>query len=359
MKMTPALLVIGGFLVFLASISIMVFIPAAMFHPSPSEIWRPLTQEEDEGNQLYVSNGCSYCHSQFIRVTDWGHGAQRIAEAGDYISRRPSILGTERTGPDLSQEGGEHPDDWHVAHFTNPRFTSPISVMPSWDFLGKKKIARLIAYMQGEGMKMADYRVQRQQYWKVPAVAAYQSGPDENVQWLHEHVPEVWQNMPNPYPASDEARLRGKKMYQQFCIGCHGPIGDGQGPAAPYLDPPPLNFTTLRRHLAQGRYIGGIFYYQIMNGITGTAMPYFKRALESEKIWDLSNYVAVDFVGYTDAETEPLGIDASYENKWVNPYLTPPQAEQQATLPFTTTQPEPNDAQPPPQGHGRMLMPRK
>ena len=30
-----------------------------------------------------------------------------------------------------------------------------------------------------------------------------------------------------------------------------------------------------------------------MNGITGTAMPYFKRDLESEKIWDVSNYVAV------------------------------------------------------------------
>jgi cytochrome c oxidase cbb3-type subunit 2 len=324
--MTPALLVIGGLLVFLASISIMVFIPATMFHPTPSDIWRPLTSEEEEGNLLYVKNGCSYCHSQFIRVIDWDVGAQRIAEAGDYVGRNPVILGTERTGPDVSQEGGEHSDDWHVAHFTNPRYTSPISVMPSWEFLGPKNIAKLIAYMQAEGLKSADYRVDRQKYWKSQATAAYRSGADKNVEWLHDHIPEVWRNMPNPYPASDEANLRGKKMYQEFCIGCHGSVGDGQGPAAPYLDPPPLNFTTLRRNLVQGKYIGGIFYYQIMNGITGTAMPYFKRELESEKIWDVGNYVAVTFLAYTDSGIQPRGIDAAYEPEWENPYK-PPAAE--------------------------------
>ena len=329
MKMTPALLIIGGLLVFWASISIMTIIPALSFHPLPSEIWRPLTPQEEQGNLLYVRNGCSYCHSQYIRVTDWGHGAQRIADAGDYIDRQPSILGTERTGPDLSQEGGERPDDWHLAHFVNPRFTSPTSLMPSWEFLGREKIATLIAYMQSEGLKGADYRVSRQNYWKTQATAAYRSGADKNIEWLHGHVPEVWRNMPNPYPASPEGIERGHKMYQEFCINCHGPIGDGEGPAAAYLDPPPLNFTTLRRNLVQGKYIGGIFYYQIMNGVTGTAMPYFKRALESEKIWDLSNYVAVSFVGYTDAGIEPRGIEASYENRWENPYKTPQQLGEQ------------------------------
>ncbi len=206
---------------------------------------------------------------------------------------------------------------------------------------GRKEDRLLIAYMQAEGLKAADYRVERQKYWKAEAAAAYQSGPDSNVQWLHGHIPEVWQNMPNPYPASDEARLRGKKMYQEFCIGCHGPVGDGEGPAAAYLDPPPLNFTTLRRNLVQGKYIGGIFYYQIMNGITGTAMPYFKRAFESEKIWDLSNYVAVEFVGYTDAGIEPKGIDVSYENRWVNPYLTPQEAEQRESCPLRRPAPNP------------------
>jgi hypothetical protein len=73
-----------------------------------------------------------------------------------------------------------------------------------------------------------------------------------------------------------------------------------------------------------------------MNGITGTSMPYFKRALESEKIWDVSNYVGVYFIGYTDADIEPKGIDAAYEGQWFNPYATPQEAEKMDVLPFTT-----------------------
>ena len=52
---------------------------------------------------------------------DWDIGSERIALSGDYVQDRPHLVGTERTGPDLSQEGGEHPDDWHWAHFTNPQ----------------------------------------------------------------------------------------------------------------------------------------------------------------------------------------------------------------------------------------------
>jgi len=73
----------------------------------------------------------------------------------------------------------------------------------------------------------------------------------------------------------------------------------------------------------ENKYIGGIFYYQIMNGITGTGMPYFKKHMESEKIWDLANYLAVSFLGYTDANIEPRGIDASYEEQWQNRYPPP------------------------------------
>jgi cytochrome c oxidase cbb3-type subunit 2 len=128
------------------------------------------------------------------------------------------------------------------------------------------------------------------------------------VQWLHSMVPEPWRRLPNPYPASAAAMERGRRIYQSFCIGCHGPIGDGMGPAQPLLNPPPLNFTILRNRGISG----GILYYQIMNGITGTAMPYFKRELESEKIWDVSHYVAVTLIGESDAGGEPRGIEAAY-----------------------------------------------
>jgi cytochrome c oxidase cbb3-type subunit 2 len=342
MRMTLAILIVAGLLVFWASISILFLLPVVTFHPSPSDVWRPLYSEEEEGHRLFVRNGCTYCHSQFIRIVDWGVGATRIAEAGDYAGRQPPLLGTERTGPDLSNVGGLHPDDWHVAHFIDPRYTSPVSLMPNWEFLGEKSINRLIAYMQAEGGKHADFRVARQRHWKGLALAAYQAGANRNIEWLHSRIPEGWRVVPNPYPATEEALLRGKKIYQKFCIGCHGLIGDGQGPAARYLHPPPLNFTTLRRHLVEGKYIGGILYHQIMNGITGTAMPYFKIHLDSATIWDVSNYVAVSFIGYTDAGLAPKGIEASYEGKWTNPYQTPAELGELRGVPSGANESEPN-----------------
>src|SRR5258708_16272174 len=35
----------------------------------------------------------------------------------------------------------------------------------------------------------------------------------------------------------------GKKNYQRWCIGCHGPFGDGNGENAPWIDPKPRDFT--------------------------------------------------------------------------------------------------------------------
>jgi len=310
MKMTPIAIVSGSLLILLAVVLVVVILPYANTNKTiPSDMFRNRSAVEAEGRDLYVRNGCVYCHTQSIRSVDWGLGAERIAEAGDYIKDHPILLGSQRTGPDLSQQGGEHPDDWHLAHFINPRFTRPLSIMPPFEFLKAKKIERLTRYVQGLGMKHADKRMERQTFWKQKSIAAYESGVDQNVAWIHDNVPKGWHDIPTPYPATEAGLARGRKIYQDFCFGCHGPVGDGMGPAQPYIYPPPLNFTILK-----GRGVsGGIIYYQIMNGITGTAMPYFKKELESEKIWDVGNFIAKYFINEIDANTEPKGIDASYE----------------------------------------------
>jgi cytochrome c oxidase cbb3-type subunit 2 len=309
LKMTPTVVVLGGIFILAVIVFTVVYWPWATKVEQPSDIFRFRTTQEDEGRQLYIDNGCINCHSQSVRLVDWGLGAERIAQAGDYVTDRPILLGSIRTGPDLSQAGGEHPDDWHIAHFINPRYTRPNSIMPPWEFLGKENIETLTRYVQGLGFKMADSRMERQVYWKKESTKAYEAGPDENVKWLHDNVPEGWRNVPNPYPTTEAGLARGHKIYQDFCLGCHGPVGDGMGPAQPWIYPPPLNFTILK-----GRGVsGGILYYQIMNGITGTAMPYFKRDLESQKIWEVGDYVAVYFIGESDANADPRGIDASWE----------------------------------------------
>jgi cytochrome c oxidase cbb3-type subunit 2 len=292
MRMNLNVVIFGSIAVVWAAFVAVVVVPTATISQRPSDIWRPLSDREARGRLVFIANGCTYCHSQYVRPQDWGLGAERIAQPGDYR--------------------GEHPDDWHVAHFTNPRTTRPLSLMPRFEFLGKADMDLLTDYVQSLGGKGADYRVARQEYWKKEATAAYLAGPDANLKWIHSHVPDVWLNMPNPYPPDSGAVARGQQVYQVFCIGCHGAVGDGKGIAAPYLMPPPLDFTTLKRNLPQGKYIGGLLYYQIMNGITGTAMPYFKKDLESAKIWDVSNFVAHNFVGYTDYEVPPVGLDGAY-----------------------------------------------
>ena len=234
MKMTPLSVIIGSLLILGAVVFVAVIMPNADTSKNlPTDLLRARSVEENKGRALYIANGCVYCHSQSIRSIDWGLGALRIAQAGDYLLDRPILLGSERTGPDLSQEGGEHPDDWHAAHFINPRSTRPLSIMPPFGFLEKMSRGYLIRYVQGLGLKQADLRMKRQADWKKASIKAYEAGPEANVKWLHEMVPEGWRNIPNPYPTTAVGLARGHKIYQDFCLGCHGPIGDGMGRPSP------------------------------------------------------------------------------------------------------------------------------
>jgi len=309
MNMTPKAVVVGSLSILAAIVLVVVYMPWATRIDAPSAIFRSRSEAEAAGRAIYIANGCVYCHSQSIRTIDWGIGAERIAQAGDYIADQPILLGSQRTGPDLSQAGGEHPDDWHAAHFMNPRYTRPNSIMPAFAYLGMDTIGTLTRYVQSLGFKDADHRMRRQRFWKEQAVGAYEAGPDENIRWLNDNIPRGWRDVPNPYPTTAAGLARGHKLYQDFCLGCHGPVGDGMGPAQPWIYPPPLNFTILKNR----EISGGILYYQIMNGITGSAMPYFKKDLESEKIWEVGNYVAVYYIDQSDANGEPRGIDAANE----------------------------------------------
>ena len=316
MKATNSIIIIGSLLVVFAATFSVVIWPTLTIPDKPSPAWRPESTVELAGREEYVANGCTYCHSQYIRPQDWGIGAHRIAKSGDYYKQAPHLLGSERWGPDLSQAGGEHPNDWHIAHFINPRFTRPRSLMPRFEYLGKTKINDLTAYVQGLGARNADARMAAQERYGAEALAAFKRGPDANIEWLHSRVPRYWREMPTETPVTRVSVLRGEKIYQDFCIGCHGAVGDGQGPAAPYLEPTPVNFTLLRRHLVDGKFIGGILYYQVMNGITGTAMPYFKKDLESAKIWDVGNFIEYSFINHTDDKYRTVEIPVAYEPKF-------------------------------------------
>jgi len=102
---------------------------------------RPYTPLELAGRDIYVREGCFYCHSQQIRafrdeVERYGH----YSLAAESIYDHPFQWGSERTGPDLARVGGKYSNDWHVAHLDNPRDVVPESIMPPYAFLGERAV---------------------------------------------------------------------------------------------------------------------------------------------------------------------------------------------------------------------------
>lgn len=103
----------------------------------------PYTYEESLGRKAYVEYGCIYCHSQQVRdpsvgadeVFGWG----RPSLPSDYIYDKPHLMGTMRTGPDLSNIGSRQPSrDWHHLHLNDPRSVVSWSIMPDHSFLYEK-----------------------------------------------------------------------------------------------------------------------------------------------------------------------------------------------------------------------------
>ncbi len=97
---------------------------------------RPYTPLELAGQNIYIRENCSVCHSQQIRplrdeVERYGH----YSLAAESMYDRPFLWGSKRTGPDLARVGGKYSDEWHVAHMVNPRDVVPESIMPRYSKL--------------------------------------------------------------------------------------------------------------------------------------------------------------------------------------------------------------------------------
>jgi cytochrome c oxidase cbb3-type subunit II len=304
MKMTFGTIVAGAILVLLTTVSMALGLSTLTFQPPPSDIARPLSTVEEEGRQIYMSNGCVYCHTQYVRPQDWtaagGGKAARVAQAGDYVFQKTVLLGTERTGPDLSQEGGVHPDDWHQAHFRNPRYTSPNSIMPQYSYLTDDEINKLTAYVQSLGQKAADVRTQVHKDEKQKLIESLQGqggaqGTAPNTPYAQRHldylktlVPQSWMNTKSAVPPTQRSLLHGKQVYLTNCIGCHGLQGDGNGPAAQYMNPRPFNFTNadVQRQHSEGQY-----YHFLLLGLPGSSMPAWGDYLSVKDIWDVINFL--------------------------------------------------------------------
>ena len=85
---------------------------------------------------------------------------------------------------------------------------------------------------------------------------------------------------------------QGRASFAKYCYTCHGSKGEGDGPAASALRPPPRNLVA---HPVKG---GAPEVFRVLaTGVDGTAMGPFTYLSETER-WAISYYVA----GLADAK---------------------------------------------------------
>jgi cytochrome c oxidase cbb3-type subunit I/II len=281
------------------------------------------------GRQVYLREGCWYCHSQFVRpVTGETRRWGPVSEAGEYAFDVPHLFGTRRIGPDLTRVGLKYSDEWHLAHFWDPRQLSPDSVMSSYRGLFDTPEEPVRIVDDGAGgrtlertavtLKLFDFTsparitltpnpegllfVPLQARTKAPVILTPNkeySGDTVRIaaetqelegliaylqklgmnrgKWRDTFEPQLLEVTDATLPRSDEWIAYGSQVYQRRCLGCHGVSGDGNGPAATFIyrhRPRNFQLAVFKFRLTKEPLpTDGDLLRTITRGIRGTAMP--------------------------------------------------------------------------------------
>lgn len=178
-----------------------------------------LTQVE-RGRQVYISEGCIHCHSQYVRpnsrdVLMWGP-VESIAELR---MQDPPLIGNRRQGPDLTEVGARRSAMWLKAHFYNPAEVSGASIMPEYGFLfSDERGDDLVAYLE--------------------SLRSVGTG---------EHLAEEGRWRPRTVDVDRATASDGERLYQRDCATCH----DAEGATRRMWQ---SGFRQLPTDLASGRY---------------------------------------------------------------------------------------------------------
>ena len=222
---------------------------------APLPGYEPLSQEAYLGKKSFIANGCVACHTQQVRNVDmdnvWGSRPGIPADyAGisrtDFWLNTATLMGTERTGPDLTNIGSRQPSlAWNLLHLYQPRAVVEKSIMPAYPWLfelknelGEKDVEVVVpdAYRKGisgrivatqEALQLVAYLQSLKQTplpdGKLPMEFLYKK----------KEIPVVVNgnnaNLPD-----------GKLLYTNNCMSCHQANGEGLKSAFPSLKGSPI-----------------------------------------------------------------------------------------------------------------------
>ena len=108
------------------------------------------------------------------------------------------------------------------------------------------------------------------------------TGQDDNSPWV---APDDARKVHNPVKSTPDSLAAAAQLYKINCAGCHGPKGDGNGPAAEGLPRKPANFTDVKM---MKEATDGELFWKMSNG--RPPMPAWEILSETQR-WQLVNYV--------------------------------------------------------------------
>ncbi len=230
--------------------------------------------EAVSGEDVYISEGCIHCHSQFSRPESLDTEIYGPATLPDSQMGGAVLIGNRRQGPDLSSIGLRRSRQWNREHLIDPGLVSPRTRMPSYKHLFEGDATKgeaLLDYLAGLGGTGAQDWFAHVSSWKSSVLTG--------------------------------SAIRGGQLFAENCQQCHGQEGKGDGVLSDRFDPRPTNFAAGGFRFAPVSLPGEVRAQQLARivkfGISGTAMPGHEY-LTDQDIADLVSFVS-DFSVPSDA----------------------------------------------------------
>ncbi len=304
-----ALLGLGAFLLLSFAVVITVAVPLMqedLYAASPSSPrysgmyadGSQISPQVARGREIYIREGCWYCHTQQVRTLDHDAAFQapavtlddgrvvggRPTRPEDYGNDNPALLGSQRTGPDLKYVGHRLPSkEWHIAHLIDPRSTEPNSIMPSYAHLPPDELDALAEYL----LVLRDWAVPIETLAKYP-------GPDI-LAATDDILPDEYRDVVNPYSIDDAAVLaRAEELIEaNGCLQCHGADMRGMTAEDGWGSPPyPTNWYEAGKVHSEQFIFWVISEGTLKEDGSGSGMPAWRvNGLSDEDRWALTTYI--------------------------------------------------------------------
>ena len=269
----------------------------------------PLTALQSEGREVYVANGCSYCHTQQVRPLDADKVFGRPSAPGDFKYQTPELLGSERTGPDLTNIGARQPSSvWQYIHLYNPRAVVPESIMPSFNWMfavvaeapaGVTPVPLPNNYAPAGGVVVPTHQAEALIAYlaalKQPALPASEapsaSGAPSATGASSGEAPTTAKASASAAaaPVGNYDATKGAALYTANCSACHQASGEGLPGAFPSLKGDAVvNKDDATKHIDV--VLNGLHDARVSGVVYSSVMPPFSGTLSDAEIADLIDY---------------------------------------------------------------------